>query len=200
MKTLLGRMKLWQKFALLGILSFALVTVTFAMYMTMNLRDIRTARVEMAGVQPARKLLQIVQITQQHRALSASVLGGNASLESKRDAKHAEVDKAVAEFAEIVSKDVDDVKIAAAWDRAAQSWKSLAQEVAGRSIQGKDSYARHVGLIADYLSLLERIDDHFGLSLDSEVDSLHLISGTLTHLPNLAESLGQARARGALFL
>ena len=142
----------------------------------------------------------MIQLTQQHRGLSAGYLGGNQSLATQRQQKQAEVDQAIVQAAAILGRDIRDQKILDHWTQAVQGWRSVARDVAQKSIPGSQSFARHTTLIAAHLELLDRIADYFGLSIDPAADSHQLTMAVLFHLPNLTESLGQARARGALHL
>jgi methyl-accepting chemotaxis protein len=199
MKTLLDRLSLVKKFAIFGVLGIALLAAPLFMYFRMSHEIIVAARMEQAGIEPVKALLRVIQFTQQHRGLSANVLGGNAGLEAQRAAKQAETDKAVEAFTALI-KSMDNSKLAASWAGAAQNWKALAQEVAGRTIAGKESYAKHTSLVAEYLIVVELVADHFGLTLDPEAGTYQLVMATVFHLPHLTESLGQARARGSLYL
>jgi hypothetical protein len=158
------------------------------------------AAMELAGIEPAKALLRVIQLTQQHRGLSAGYLGGNQSLATQRQQKQAEVDQAIAQATAILGRDIRDPKIVGTWRRAVQGWQSVAREVVQKSIPGSQSFARHTTVIAAHLEVLDRAADYFGLSLDSAADSHQLTMAVLFHLPNLTESLGQARARGSLHL
>ena len=199
MKNILDRWTLARKFAIFGILAIALVAAPLSTYIQSSQHAIGDARTEQSGIDPTAKLLRMVQLTQQHRGLSANVLGGNEGLESQRKAKQAEVDEAVKAFDAVV-KAVSDTKIKTVWEAALRDWQSLAQGVAGRSIAGKDSSPRHTRLINEYMTVLDLALAHFNLSLDPEVDGYFLVSAAMIFQPNMIESLGQARALGSLAL
>ncbi len=199
MQKLLDRWNLGRKFAIFGVLGIALLAAPLAMYVKSSQEAIAAAKLEQAGIEPVKKLLQVIQFAQQHRGLSANVLGGNAGLEAQRATKQAEADKAIETFAAVVKAE-DNAKLSAVWATAVQNWKALAQGVAGRAINGKESYARHTSLVAEYLVVVDAVADHFGLSLDPEAEGYHLMMAVVFHLPQLTEALGQARARGSLYL
>jgi methyl-accepting chemotaxis protein len=199
MLAVLERWKLSHRFAIFGVLGIALLAAPLTMYVRMSQELIGAARLEQEGVEPVKKVIKVIQFTQQHRGMSASVLGGNADMEQRRSVKQAEVDTAVEAFAAVV-KSRNDAKLSQAWEAAERNWKALSQAVAGKSIDGKDSNARHTALIADQLVLVELVADHFGLTLDPEADGYYLMAAVVRHLPQLTESLGQSRARGTLHL
>ena len=102
MKMLLGKLMLWQKLALFGVLAVVLVAPPFAMYALYAQREIATAEQEAAGMEPVRKLMRVIQFAQQHRGLSANVLGGKSDVEPQRAAKQTETGQAIEAFDGIV--------------------------------------------------------------------------------------------------
>ena len=183
-----------------GLVSLALVATPLAMYMVQSSMALQSARLKHVGIAPSKALLRIVQLLQQHRGLSAGVLGGNTTMEAQRTAKQTETDKAVEAFDAIVTSDISDAALTAAWRRAAEAWRGLANGVSSRSITGQESFVQHTVLIGDNLKLLDLMLDYFGLSYDPTGHDYHLTMALLVHMPNLTEFLGQARARGMLLL
>jgi hypothetical protein len=183
-----------------GAAGLALVTTLLATYSTQRHGDIRTVRLEIAGLTPANALTKVIQLLQQHRGLSFSVLGGNTTMEEQRAAKRIEVDNAIEAFDVMVTSHIHDPVLADIWSSIRNNWRILANGISLRSMIGRESFAEHTVLIQDNLRLLDSVLDYFGLTLDPSADGSHLIMGTLLHLPQLTESLGQARARGALYL
>jgi methyl-accepting chemotaxis protein len=196
----LNNLLLWRKLAIFGILGAALVAGPLAMYVKLSSHDIAAAKLARQGTAPLKALLEVIKLTQQHRGLSAGVLAGNAALDGERKAKQAEVERAVEASAAILRAEVADAAIVSAWTKAVEDWKSVAQSVGSRAIQGKESFTRHTAVVGAYLSVLDRISDYYGVSLDSHADSYNLMMAAVTHLPQLAEALGQMRARGSVTL
>ncbi len=191
---------LWQKFAILGVLGALLAGIPLALYVRSTNESIAAAQLEARGVLPSQKLLRVVQLTQQHRGMAAGALGGNGALKAQRPAKQAEVETALQDAGALFRRDIADTALLGAWDAAAAKWKDLAARVAGGSISSAESTARHTELVNDQLLVLDRIADHYGLSLDPEFTGYHLIMATVFHMPWLTETLGQMRARGTGFL
>ncbi|HWQ69396.1 MAG TPA: ATP-binding protein [Patescibacteria group bacterium] len=183
-----------------GLVCLALVAAPLTMYMVQSSRALRSAGLKHIGIAPSKALLRMVQLQQQHRGLSAGVLGGNTMMEAQRAAKQTETDKAVEAFDAIVTSDIRDPELTAAWRRAFDAWRGLANGVSSRSISGEESFAAHTALISDNLKLLDLMLDYFGLSYDPTGHDYHLTMALLVHMPNLTEFLGQARARGMLLL
>lgn len=184
----------------LGLVGLALVAAPLTMYIVQSSRALQAARLKHAGIAPSKALLRMVQLLQQHRGLSAGVLGGNAIMESQRSAKQTETDKAVDAFMASATSDIRDPALTAAWRKTLEPWWGLASGVASRSITGQESFAEHTALIGDSLRLLDLMVDYFGLSYDPTGNDYHLTMALLVHMPQLIEFLGQTRARGMLLL
>jgi methyl-accepting chemotaxis protein len=196
MNAILNRLFLWQKFAILGMFGAILVAVPSFLYLNESNKAIAAATVEEKGIAPTRALLKVVQLTQQHRGLSALVLGGNAAAQSQRTAKEDDTAKAYAAMDEIVKK-VESKAIESAWSQAKGNWSTLAAKVRQATISVPASFVDHSALVAQLLKVNEMLVDNFALSLDPETESYFLIDAGLVQLPNLAEALGRTRAKGA---
>jgi len=183
-----------------GLVGLALVAAPLTIYLMQSSRDLQLARRAYSGIMPSKALLKMVQLQQQHRGLSAGVLGGNATMESQRAAKQSEADEAVGVFDSMVVSSIRDPALIAAWRKALDAWRGLANGVSSRSITGQESFATHTALIGNNLKLLDLMLDDFGLSYDPTGNNYHLTMALLVHMPQLTEFLGQARARGMLLL
>lgn len=197
---MLNQMLLWKKFAVLGLLGLALVSVPSFLYVRDSYHNLAAARLETRGTVPVRALLHAVQLTQQDRGLAALVLNGQDEKGAELHAKQQEVERAYLAAADTLSSSVQSPPILAQWEDARMAWKNLNSQVTGKSISGADSTAAHTALVAKLMGVLDQLADHFGLTLDPDVDSYYLIFAGLYHLPGLTEDLGRMRARGAGFL
>ena len=198
--TLIHRLSVGRKLLLLGFLVLGAVLVPAYQSLRQAYDFIGVAERARAGVGPARQLLTLVQLTQQHRGLSAAVLGGNASVATAREAKKEEVMKARSALEARLKQDAVPDAIEQVWRGAADDWQALQSAVDGRRLSAAESSSRHADLIARYFKALDLMLDHTGLILDAEFDSHYLIGATLIRLPFATEALGQTRARGAGFL
>ncbi len=194
---LFTRLGLKGRFALLGAIAAALVAVPTTLYVNEAMKSLRVAEQEMSGVPVERALLKLLQLVQQHRGLSAGVLGGNVALAGQREAKAREVEAALAEAGRLVAAAGDAKALSTGYAKAQQSWKQLSAGVGARAISVADSYSAHTELAAGYLDVIELAADHTGITLDPAADGYFIGTASLIHLPQLAEALGQGRARGA---
>ena len=120
MKWLDGR-RIGTKLALLGLLGILSVGLPAYFLVSDTVSRISAAKFEQRAVEPAKAVLHVLQLTQQHRALSAAILAGNSSLESARSKKQAEVNDALAAMTATVAREIDNAAIAEAVDAVVKS-------------------------------------------------------------------------------
>jgi hypothetical protein len=82
--SLLHRLSLVQKFAVLGVLALIMVAVPSGLYFKNTMVGVATAKREAVATDALVALNAVVQFTQSHRGLSAGALGGNESLAQRR--------------------------------------------------------------------------------------------------------------------
>ncbi len=199
MQTFIGNLRFSNKFMLVGALALAMLAVPTALLVRGYIESIVTAQREVAGLAPSADALRLIQLTQQHRGLSAVVLGGNEAMAAARQAKQLEVDQALERIKQSAAV-FGDAPVVARVAQLAAAWSPLARGVAERSVNGSASFDRHTQLILDELMLVEDITNTAGISLHPEPAGYYLHVAVLQHLPNLTEALGQMRARGTLLL
>jgi methyl-accepting chemotaxis protein len=199
MQTFIGNLRFSNKFMLVGALALAMLAVPTALLVRGYIESIVTAQREVGGLAPSADALRLIQLTQQHRGLSAVVLGGNEAMAAARQAKQLEVDQALERIKQSAAV-FGDAPVVARVAQLAAAWRPLARGVAERSVNGSASFDRHTQLILDELMLVEDITNTAGISLHPEPAGYYLHVAVLQHLPNLTEALGQMRARGTLLL
>jgi methyl-accepting chemotaxis protein len=192
----LDRLLLWQKFIILSVIALVLAGIPATMYLREAGKTLDAALGEEAGLAPTATILQVIQMTQQHRGLSALLLGGVDTVKDKRDAKQKEADQAYEQFDALV-KSFNNKAIEEAWATPKREWEDLRQRVSNRTITVPESYAAHTALIPKLLVVNDLTSDLFGLSLDPDVDSYQLIQSMYYQLPYLTEETGKMRAKGA---
>lgn len=197
MRAFINRLLLWQKFAILGLFGIVLVSVPFFLYVHEAGKVLAAAKLETQAIAPVRHLLKAIQLTQQHRGLSALALGGNTEAQPKRAAKMDEVQQAMQALDIDLLKNVSDSKISALWQQSKNDWALLQAKVAQSAVSVPDSFAAHTALISQMLKIKTQLLEYYGLSFDPEADTYYLIDAALVQSPMLAEMFGRLRAKGA---
>ena len=197
---LIDRLSLPGKFVLLALLALTLIAVPTSLYVLSTVEQSRQAQQEARGMPPVMQLLEVVQLTQQHRGLASTVLGGQPNMRKARRSKQAEVEAAFGKTEQSLQAAEAPAETLAAWRQVHQQWQALAQQVDQAMIDAERSLALHDQLIEAYLGVEDVLLDHYELSLDPVFETYYLIIGALVDLPQTTELLGQLRASGALVL
>ncbi|WP_304528521.1 methyl-accepting chemotaxis protein [Pollutimonas nitritireducens] len=200
MRGLVANLKLWQKFALIGALALGMLAIPTTLVVSLHMDSVRTALAEAGGIGPAGEALKLLQLTQQHRGLSAASVAGDKHQEPARQAAQGKVDEALSRTTQSVTVNLDDTALSAELQKIKREWQALATAVNGGAVDGPQSFARHTALIQQQMTLLESIVESSGLAFTSDPASHHMVSAVFGSLPELTEILGQARALGLAVL
>jgi methyl-accepting chemotaxis protein len=196
---MLGRLTLPHKFIILGLVALLMAAIPTVLFTRESAKQLNSYNNEQVGLPTAKKVLTVMQLVQQHRALSGLVLGGKTAAEDRRLAIQLEVGKATASV-DAALHSVDDARISDLWSGIQRDWDTLRAGVSGKSLSVADSLASHSALVERLLSLTELVGDHYELSLDSDMDTYQLIQGVYYQLPKATEEMGRLRARGVAIL
>lgn len=191
---LMLRLKYPYKFAVIGLL--AVSELLFLFYpLAVNLQSsINTTRQELAGLVVDQPLLSLIQLIQQHRGLSAAVVGGVSNLKAQRSVKEGEVQAALAQVELAVAQVGRQLDIVADWHAARAGWERLRSTGLQMSIDANRN--AHTALIKELLKLVNKVGDTSFLILDPDADSYYLMDAVTNNLPGTLELLGQLRAHG----
>ncbi|TAK83012.1 MAG: methyl-accepting chemotaxis protein [Aquabacterium sp.] len=193
----MDKLRIGTRFALLGVLAVLLVAVPTYFYVDQAVRITAVAHREAQGTAPVQSVLAVVRLTQQHRGLSALVLGGDTSAGGQRSTKQAEADAAYGAMVDEVAARAGEGPPLAAVRQAAAEWKRVAADVAAGRLTRSQSFAAHTALVRQLLTSLDLLADEFSLSLDPDLDSYQLIQAVMVALPPLTEDLARARGLGS---
>lgn len=190
------------KLMLLGCLASAMVAVPLFFQLSQSEALIRSSQKEVAGLVPARDLLRLIQLTQQHRGLSAGYLGGKTAVKSTREVKQREVDQLAERIAVQFQSETEGVspEMRSSWQEGQNQWRRLRDQVDAKALSASESSTQHASVIVKYFQVIDALLDTSGLILDPQADTYYLVVASLQRLPALTEALGQTRARGAGFL
>ena len=197
MVKLITQLKVGQRFAVLGMIALLLASLPTALFVREAWQTLQARKHEAQGIVPSKAILKVIQLTQQHRGMTAVVLSGEAAMEPKRAAKQQEAEQAFQTLSGIVSTQLHTSAARDAWQTALKNWVSLSSKVASGSVSKAESFSEHTSLVVQLLKTMDLFSDEFGLARDPAPDANQLIQAVLYALPDLTEELGKARARGA---
>ncbi|HEX2583929.1 MAG TPA: methyl-accepting chemotaxis protein [Steroidobacteraceae bacterium] len=194
----LGRLLLWQKLAVLGVLALVSTAVPFYLFWQDQQATYNATDRERVGLKAALLVLPVLQYNQQHRGLSANYLGGKEEIAKDRADKQAQLDRAIIDadnvYGEYLKKDQ---RVVAHWEQIKKNWRDFSTAVSNKTITVPQSYQRHTDQSAELLSFLDELLGYSGMQLDPNEETYALIHSTLQALPSLTEDMGQGRAKGS---
>ena len=194
---LLNRLRFPVKFALLGLITVLVVGILL-LQLTMSLRaSIVYAEKELATGERLPPVLKVIQLVQQHRGLSSSVLSGNEAMRPRLQNKTEEVVTAMGQADTALSGDAAPAA-AARWKEVRRDWEALRS--GGLQLTQRDSVVAHTALVGKIMDAFHDLGDDGGLSLDPSADSFYLLGVVLHSLPDVGERLGRLRALGTSVL
>lgn len=193
---LLNRLRLWHKFAVLGLLGLLLFGPPLVLYVLEANKAIDFAVGARAGMAPGRAAQNLLQLVQQHRGLSAAALGAH-TLTAQRLAKQAQVEATLTQLEAELARDS---RLRGLLGATRADWSRLAHGVNSGQQTVHQSYQSHTVLCLSLVELIENIADASGLSLDPQADRYHLMRAAFVALPSATEALGEVRAKGASVL
>jgi methyl-accepting chemotaxis protein len=191
----LKNLKVWQKLALLGLVSLIpFAVVTYDLVTSVDELGVEFARKELRGVEYYYPLLNLLKQCQQHRGLASGFLSGDASLKERLAAVEGEIDKA------IKAVDETDQRLNAALDTT-KKWSPLraaCQQLVRETskFSQAESFQRHTKFIAELIGLISEVGDASKLTLDPDLDTYYLMDVLIFKGPEVSELFGQARALG----
>ena len=194
----LRSISIWHKLLLLGLIAVVLCAVPTYLYVRGANKEIRETLTEFKGLAPATALVRLLQPLQVHRDAAAAVLSGDRALAALRATKEKDVTEAFGRVRAFIPP--SEAPLIKKLDVAEGEWKSLVTALKDQSYPMEDSYNRHTKLVSSTLNLIETTADYYGLSLDPEANSYHLIIWAFMELPKLTESMGRLRATGTAIL
>ena len=194
---LLNHMNMPQKLTILTVFLLLIAAVPMTLYINTVIAELDTAKREVAGTGPIIALQKAVQYVQQHRGVSAALLGGNESLAGRLSEIQRELNNAI----DLVDTKLKEAEISAKntslWSVQKQRITEIEQAVLAHQLKTPESTAQHTKLIADLLFLNEELLDESDLVTDPVKGTYYLMTATMINAPKLAENMGQMRALGS---
>jgi methyl-accepting chemotaxis protein len=191
---LLDRLRLGSKFALIGVALFVPLLLLSANLVTKENGDLAYTREEQAGIPLGHELMDLADVLQEHRGLSAMVLNGYAGAESARTSIKNELSKA--------TQDVDHQMSTHASYQFDAAWRSLRADIdqLPTFTDPAKSFKQHSLAIERTLTLVDQVGEKSGLLLDPEAASFYLMDITFSKLNRYVAEIAKLRgiAAGAL--
>ncbi len=177
MKSVLSRMMLWQKFAVLGVLGAALCAVPTALYLSQVHAQVRTIETERLGM---KLVLGAVPL---QRAIQTLRLQGDQNQAAQGLAR---IESHLGELDGVAAAIKERVDISESMQAMRQSVLAARSALAA---SGRLDDRMTEGLARASEELVGAITDKSGLTLDSDIDTYYLMSVTTDIVPQVHENL-----------
>jgi twitching motility protein PilJ len=189
----LQKMRLWQKFVLLGTIAIALAAFPVYRLFKGVEQQISQVRTEESGLAAITAALEVVKAMQDHRASASYFVLGDEKRGAAEPKDAAAVAAAVTKLHGITdpldSKTVNERL--AAFDK---SWKALKDNVVNRRIDQRAVTQEHINGISTLLRLVQDLSAAYKIDLDSDPATFYIARSTLIELPALSEAIGELRS------
>jgi len=95
LKLMVDSLKMWQKFALIGVLVLALFGLPFYLYVSTLNENIVSIKMERVGARVMPDMIKVIRFVQKHQGLNRAVMEGNSDIKATLDTVGTETSKAV---------------------------------------------------------------------------------------------------------
>ncbi|MBN8442598.1 MAG: HAMP domain-containing protein [Thauera sp.] len=192
--SLLDRLSYPLKFGLIVLVCAASATLLLSGLFLKLRHDVRLTEQEIAGLELVDAGVKVTLLVQQHRGLSAGILGGSAALAPDLKEKAAAAGAAAARIDALLAANAD-------WQAVRPAWAEISARLGPLLAKGLDmgaaeNFGAHTTVVEALLKWLRDVGDVSSLSLDPDAGSYNLIEPLLNGLPELTERLGRLRGRG----
>ena len=199
MPSLLRRLRLWQKFSAIGLLSTVMCAVPLAFVLHSEHIELQAAHSESDGLAPVRSSHALLRAINEHRAAEARALIGDPRAAAERRRLQSEVQAGLDGLQRLL--DERGYAAAGAEVRGLQTaWGQLRQRVDGQPSDLAGNAAGHAALADRLLRAIDLIADASGLSLDPVPETYYVMTAMVDHLPRLVEASVELRDHGAALL
>ncbi|PKO53234.1 MAG: chemotaxis protein, partial [Betaproteobacteria bacterium HGW-Betaproteobacteria-21] len=186
---LLDRFRYPWKFAIIALVC-ALGTAVLLSQVYVGLRqNISFTEREVSGLGVLDKAFSVLVLSQQHRGLSAGLLGGSEALRPQVAQKALGLQEAMTAVDAELGRMPE-------WDALQARWRAIRKELQalladGLQLPASDNFRAHSQAIEGMLGWIGDIGDASNLSLDPEGATYNLIDPMLHAVPDLTERLGR---------
>ncbi|MGB0494711.1 MAG: methyl-accepting chemotaxis protein [Kangiellaceae bacterium] len=148
------------------------------------------------GVEYIYSMKPPIQAIQQHRGMnSAYASGAREEFRSKILSKRTEIDGYLKQLEKVDQQIGSHLNTSGLLQPISQHWNQIKND--SLDWDAKTVIHEHSMLISRLLLLMATISDNSGITLDPVLDTYYLGNLLVTHLPQLLENMGQARALGS---
>jgi len=184
-----------RKFAFLGAISLiAIGILIYSLFLGLN-QVVKNSQQQLQGLRLLTPLSKAIQTVQQHRGLSAGLLGGNENMQSMRKDKEVDVFQNFHNIETysptLLTKNIN-------WVAIKSNWIKIINE--GLQLSISENFTQHTQLIDQLAFFKVMLTDEYALTFTTEIDTFYLLDTSINKLPKAMEQLAQIRDFGTSIL
>ncbi|MDC9728673.1 MAG: EAL domain-containing protein, partial [Methyloprofundus sp.] len=188
---LMGRLNFAKKsFTLALFILFSFFIISSSLYIQLNTR-INSAKTQLIGLEALPSIFKAIQEIQQHRGLSASVLGGNHKQKEQLSLKTLDTTKSLQLLKIAIPTNMSQ---SAPWLQSQAHWQEITK--AGMTWSVEKNFSLHSQLVQQLLILSQELADKYLLTNQTDIATYYLINTMLYQLAPTQEFMGETRAKG----
>jgi methyl-accepting chemotaxis protein len=180
----LGRLRLWQKLALVVVAMAIPATVLSCFYYQQTAAAVRQARGEIDGTRYIQALGGVSTELLTHRSREYTYLSGDKARRDDVIAQGGEVDKQIATVDKLDAELGEKLGVSQSWQTFKADWASVKSK--GLEQSPEDNDAAHAALEAQLGRMVEAISNRSMTSVDPEVSTRALFHIASDYAPNLS--------------
>ena len=194
---LMQRLHLLPKFIVLAMIFVIPLALVSTLLLTELNKSIAFTQQERIGVSHVRKVQEIIQLTQHHRAFQHMFIMGNASAEQKAQQAQKNINDKIAAF-DVLRKSEAELYAGSDWATIQNNWNALQGKLS--AAKDRKIYGEHTALIAQLARFNTMIADRSNLTHDPEVVTYYLTELFAKDFPQITEGLSEIAGRGAAYI
>jgi methyl-accepting chemotaxis protein len=192
---LLGRLKLWQKLAILVTALLIPTVLASAFYIRTVNEAIKITREELAGGRYLQPLGAVLGEMLNHRGSVHALLSGDKSREGAVAASADKIDRLIAEVDPVDGQLNAQLATSAQWKTIKEDWARLKSQTGALTLQ--ENLDRHDRVINGIFELNMKVWMDSTLSLDPEATAYYLIIAATDKVPDVMNHVGSMRMLAA---
>ncbi len=195
---LMQRLKFAEKFALVCLLfTIPLILTSYDLFRDMQ-QDVQRMQKRQMGLAYLNAVTPLLELITRHRGMVNSLLLGDTSFRSKLTGLEKALQQAMTQARQANQQWGEALSVHHDWHHIQKQWQKL--HTASLKMTAEQNWLQHTDLIVDYLQLIYKAVVTSTLFTTEDTALRHLTEMNFHHLPQLIETLGRLRGRGAGFL
>ena len=172
MKSLIDSLKMWQKFAMIGVFVLILFGIPFSLFLGTVYENIAIIKQEQLGGKLMPELIKVIQGAQKHQGLNRSVMEGKVELKSARETAAKELGDGINTLQTKI-KETPELKLEEHIAEIKQRWKKL--DDSRDKLSPVEARNQHRDLIDELFTLMANLTDNSGLTLSPDAATYFLM-------------------------